>query len=186
MTKTSKKVLAIVAVSAAVLVLAAVVGLVILPAMNLRAEAEVEYFIPEIKDGKYYLNGDVQSGVYVLIDNGMVTLCGDDESIEKMAYEAAAYYSKSGIPSERGIQNVMEQMSYDIEPQSYHITPKIGSISKDSTEYDFLDWECDFYGLLNSYTEPDEDGFAGGSGFWYDGNDRLTRYIFEFIYVENA
>lgn len=186
MNRTLKKNLTIIAVSAAVLVLVAVVWFAVASRTNLRVEADTEYYIPEVKDGRYYLNGDVQSGVYVLIDNGMVTLCGDDESIEKLVYEVAADNADGGVPSEGGLQQARELVGYDTKTHDFCVTPKIGHISKGDAEYDFLDWDCDFYGLLNDHTEPDEDGFAGGTGFWFDGNDRLTRYCFEFVYVENT
>ncbi len=37
-----------------------------------------------VKDGNYYLNGDITSGIYFKVENGSIILCGNKETIRTM------------------------------------------------------------------------------------------------------
>ncbi len=170
----------IIAVGIAVVLAIAVVAVVFLSGSE--ANADEEYYIPPLREGKYYLDGNVESGVYLNLEGGKISLNGDRDALFDLMAESAEkswdeeFCGRPWTLDDSMISSINEYLDFLCEERVYHQTPAYGEL---------LGLEEKKYMVMYSYSEPDEHGFCGGMGYEYDGDDTLSGFC-DFVYVENA
>lgn len=116
---TMKKLLAI--------ALTAIMALVCTACANATADTDVSYDQPELKYGRYYLNGDVSSKLYIDLDENYIVM-GNEEELRKFLEEycsAIDDYSTEELYKE----NVEEAINgYGIKSKYNYMTVNAGGI----------------------------------------------------------
>lgn len=169
-----------ISIGVAVAVAIAVIGVVFLGGG--KADADEEYYIPPLREGKYFLDGNVESGVYLNLEDGKISLKGDRDALFDLMADAneeswdEEYCGRPWALDDAMVSGINDYLDVLCEENVYHQTPAFG---------DLLGLNEKKYMVMYSFSEPDEYGFCGGCGYEYDGDDTLTGFR-DFVYVENT
>lgn len=158
-------------IAAAAAVILSVGGCVTAVMMNRPAAADSALQLPEVKTGRYYLNGDINSDIYVeLTEDYIVTRMGGDSLARFEEFCRKKGYSEKEV----SINAEKHRDDYCTERKYY-----LGVTGINSPPYMLLTHYDEEYAAIS----PDHR--VGGSGYCFDGEDRIwLSLIGDFIYVE--
>ena len=119
-----------------VLALVTIMALICTACANASADANVSVQKPELKYGRYYLNGDKESGLYVDLDENFVVMGG--ENLRKYHEDFCRQNSEIYSDEEQLQNNVDEIMlAYGSKSEYNYAAVKVGN---DYHNYIFFDY----------------------------------------------
>lgn len=157
--------------AAAAAVVLGVGGCITAVIMDRPAATDKEVQLPEVKLGRYYLNGDVNSDMYVeLTEDYIVTRISGDSLARFEEFCRKKGYSENEV----SINAEKHRDDYCTERKYY-----LGVTGINSPPYMLLTHYDEEYAAIS----PDHR--VGGSGYCYDGEDKIWSSLMgEFYYVE--
>lgn len=155
---------------AAILVLTAAILFALQP-FSASADEEIkEVELPELKEGDYYLNGDQELGVYLHVNDGTISLKGEDLA-ERFESEVVAYaetFTEGFFTPEMIAEQVQERLDEYTADNEYVVSlvglPEVP------------------YMVLIRWDKSLEvtDGRYAGYGYWFNGTDTMRLSIDSF------
>lgn len=158
--------------AAAAAVMLGVGGCITAVTMNRPAAVDSELELPEVKLGRYYLNGDVNSDMYIeLTEDYIVTRITDGDSLamfEEFCRNMGYTEEEVAINAEKHRDNYCTERKYYLGVTGIKNVP---------------------YMLLIHYDEEEAaispDHRVGGSGYCFDGENKIWSSLMgEFYYVD--
>lgn len=139
--------------------------------MNRHATADKNTALPEVKTGKYYLNGDKNSGTYINVTENSIVIKTEGDALayfENVCREAGFTEEEVEINAPRYLDDYCTERKYVLSVTGAESVP---------------------YMLLTHYDEKDAvnttDHRLSGSGYKFDGQNKISlSLVGEFIYVE--
>ncbi|MDE6733620.1 MAG: hypothetical protein K2J77_12205 [Oscillospiraceae bacterium] len=158
--------------AAAAVVILGVGGCVTAITMNRPAAADSALQLPEVKTGRYYLNGDVNSDMYVeLTEDYIVLRITDGDSLamfEEFCRNIGYTEEEVAINAEKHRDDYCTERKYFLGVTGVKSVPYMLL-----THYD------------EEYAATAEDHRVGGSGYCYDGENKIwLSLVGDFYYVE--
>lgn len=151
-----KKFIVPVIIAAALIVGGVITAVVINKSIGLREEEIVE-IVPELTYGKYYLDGNADSGLWLELTENTIELCGDD--LKKSFAEAVKKHG--GIEGDEAESQINELMNEYCSANPYVVTRSIAGMDS---------------GILINWSVVDEEQHRyTGTGYSYDINSKTIN-----------
>lgn len=148
------------------LALITIMALVCTACANAVADSEVSVEKPELKYGRYYLNGDKESGLYVDLDENFIVMGG--ENLRKHQEDFCRKYAGDTYSNEEQLQDNVDEimLAYGSKSEYNYTVVQVGA---DYHNYIFFDYFHD-----GSFDKSNESGTAyeyPKEGMLTTGND---------------
>lgn len=135
--------------------------------MNRPAVAEKNTEAPEVKTGKYYLNGDKNSDIYFELTEDYIALRIDGDPVEK----AKSYFAEITADDNAATRNT-KSTTDDYCKENPYVVSVFGTTNTP-------------YQIMIHWNEEQSGPLYGGIGFPYNGTDKIRCYPFgEFTLAE--
>lgn len=120
-----------------VLALVIIMALICTACANASADADVSVQKPELKYGRYYLNGDKESGLYVDLDENFIVMGG--ENLRKHQEDFCRQYAGDTYSNEEQLQDNVDEimLAYGSKSEYNYAVVKVGN---DYHNYIFFDY----------------------------------------------
>lgn len=152
------------------IIIAAVLGIgggVTAVMMNRSATADKNLAVPEVKTGKYYLNGDKNSDIFFELTDDYIALRINGDPVEK-----AKSYFADGEADDSIVTKDTKTATDDYCKENPYVISVFGTSSTP-------------YQIMIHWNEEQSGPIYGGIGFTYNGTDKISCHPFgDFILVK--
>lgn len=128
------------------------------------ANADKEVRLPELQEGDYYLNGDKELGVYLHVNDGTISLKGEDlaERFETQIVQYSETFTEGWFTPEMIAEQVQEKLD-EYTADNEYVVSLVGLPDVP-------------YAVLIAWDKSLEitDGRYTGYGYWFNGTDTLS------------